>query len=331
VEAALRQLLELGDERALDARWDRALGAVEAYTLRPAKRIRPLLLIAGYGLARPATRVPRGLWQFAASLELLHTFLLVHDDVADGASMRRGEAALHCLLGAGRKGEDLAIVVGDHLFARALEGMLLSGLPRAGDAVRYWLRTCRSTAVGQFLDLELTGARLADVTLFDTIKVAMLKTARYTFVAPLVSGGMLGGADRGILRVLERIGRHLGIAFQLRDDLLGLFGDARTTGKSSESDLESGKPTFPVVAAYLRAPRTVRSELETLWAAARQEAAARAAVRSLVEHYGGRAAAERAIARATRGARRGLETLPGSTRWHALLRDLMHRLPDRSS
>lgn len=330
--AALRQLLDAQDERAIDPRWTRASETLRAFALRPGKRLRPLLLVVGYGMARPVGRLPRGLWRFAASLELLHTFLLVHDDVADEAPLRRGGPALHHLLGRARKGQNLAVVLGDYLFARAIEGMLGAGLGRPGDeAVRYWLRICRATAAGQYLDLELTGAPLGTVTLFETIKVAMLKTARYTFVAPLVSGGLLGGAEKATLRALERIGRHLGIAFQLRDDLLGLFGDPVEMGKSAESDLAAGKPTFPVVAAYLRAPQPAREELEEAWAAAREAASARARIRALVEQHGGCAAAERAIARATRAARRGLEALPARPRWRGVLTRLIDDLASRAA
>lgn len=330
--AALRQLLDPQDERAIDPRWSRAGETLRTFALRPGKRIRPLLLVVGYGIARPVRRLPRGLWRFAASLELLHTFLLVHDDVADAAPLRRGGPALHHLLGQGRKGQDLAVVLGDYLFARAIEGMLTAGLGRAGEeAVRYWLRICRATAAGQYLDLELTAAPLGTVTLFETIKIAMLKTARYTFVAPLVSGGLLGEADRGTLRTLERIGRHLGIAFQLRDDLLGLYGDPAEMGKSADSDLMAGKPTFPVIAAYLRAPQPARQELERAWAGAREAPAPRSRIRVLVEQYGGRAAAERAIARAARAARRGLATLPARPRWSAVLARLIDDLASRAA
>lgn len=330
VERALGELLALEDEADLDPRWSLALDAVRAYALRPAKRVRPALVLVGYGIGRPGARAPKALWRFAAALELLHTFLLVHDDVADGAETRRGGAALHRMLGAGRRGEDLAVVVGDHLFARAIEGMLASGLPRALEAVRYWLGVCRSTAVGQYLDLDLTGARLGDVTLFETLQVAMLKTARYSVVAPLVSGTLLAGAaEPTTLRLLERMGRQLGIAFQIRDDLLGLYGRPERTGKPAEVDLQAGKPTFPVVAAYLRAPHAARAELDHLWEAARREPGARGRLCERVAEYGGRAAAERAVTRATRAARRTLAALSAPPRCHAMLNELIDELADR--
>src|SRR6185312_1095173 len=110
--------------------------------------------------------------RFAAAVELLHTFLLVHDDVADRAETRRGAAALHCILAHGRKGEQLAVVAGDHLFACAVEAMLASGLPGAPAATAFYLGVCRETAVGQYLDLEVTRAPLGSVTLFQTMRIA---------------------------------------------------------------------------------------------------------------------------------------------------------------
>jgi geranylgeranyl diphosphate synthase, type I len=330
VDHGVARLLDLPDEAALDPRWGGALDEARAFALRPAKRLRPALLMLGYGLARGDEPAPAGVWRFAASVELLHTFLLIHDDVADAADTRRGGAALHHRLGGGRRGDDLAVVVGDHLFARAVEGMLASRVPRAADVLRYYLGVCRLTAVGQFLDLAQSRSALGDVTLFQTLKVALLKTARYGFVAPLVGGALLGGAERTLAASLERVGRQMGIAFQLRDDLLGLFGTAERTGKPT-ADLAIGKPTFPVVAAYVRAPAPARRELDAAWAAAADDAGARGRMLELVEQHGGRAAAERAVDRASRAARRTLRGLPTASACRTLLDEMIANLADRTA
>ncbi|AFE09117.1 putative farnesyltranstransferase [Corallococcus coralloides DSM 2259] len=333
VEAALAQLFELPDEQALDARWTHAAAQARAYALRPAKRLRPALVLAGHGLARGSTAVPPGLWRFAAGLELLHTFLLIHDDVADQAELRRGGPVLHRMLAPGRPGEDLAVVMGDHLFARSLEAMLESGLPGALSVARYYLGVCRHTAAGQYLDLDLARVPLAEMSLFQTLRVAHLKTARYGFCAPLVCGAMLGGADAGLLEGLERVGRSVGLAYQLRDDLIGLFGDAAVAGKASDGDFMQAKRTFPVVAAYVRATPEGREELEQLWALPVEckDDAALARARELVEHFGGRAACERAVERASRSARRSLQALPNPHGLRDLLDSLITRLSRRAS
>ena len=333
VEAALAQLFELPDESSLDARWTRAMEQGRAYALRPAKRLRPALVLAGYGLARGGTGVPEGLWHFAAGLELLHTFLLIHDDVADQAELRRSGPVLHRMLAPGRPGEDLAVVMGDHLFARSLEAMLESGLPGVSRVVQYYLGVCRHTAAGQYLDLDLSRMPLSEVTLFQTLRVAHLKTARYGFSAPLVCGAMLGGTDDTLQKGLEQVGRSVGLAYQLRDDLIGLFGDASVAGKACDGDFTQGKRTFPVMAAYVRATPAGREELERLWALPVEEKdeVALARARALVESFGGRVACERAVERASRLARRGLSTLPNPHGMRDLLDALIARLARRAS
>ena len=330
LDAALGRLLDLPDEGGIDQRWQAAQEKVRAYALRPAKRVRPVLVLAGHALARGEVRFPGGLVGFAAGLELLHTFLLIHDDVADRATVRRGGPALHLQLGEGRDGEDLAIVAGDHLFARSLEAMLESNLPRASEAVRYLLAVCRHTAAGQHLDLELSRAPLSKVTLFQALKVAQLKTARYGFVAPLVCGALLGSADGELLASLERVGRHAGVAFQLRDDLLGLFGDDQDIGKSGGADFFEGKRTFPVLAAWTRADEEGRSKLESLWEAPVKDAAGLAAARAEVIRHGGRAATERAIARSHRAAARAVAALPEAGGVRDLLESFLSSLSRRT-
>ena len=331
VEARLTELLALPDEEGIDPRWSEALGHTRAYALRPAKRLRPALVALGYGMGSGHAAVPEGLWTFAAAFELLHTFLLIHDDVADCAERRRGSPALHRVLGPGKLGEDLAVVVGDHLFARSIEAMLGAGLSGAPRAVRYYLAICRHTAAGQYLDLDLTRAPLAEVTLFRTLRVAHLKTARYGFVAPLVAGAMLAGAPRPLLDGLTRVGRHVGLAYQMRDDLLGLFGDSQVAGKSTDGDFVQGKRTFPVVAAYARAPEATRAEMEALWTGRHADPVALARARTLVTSHGGLAATERLIERATRSARRALASLPHAGGFRDLLDALVLTLSQRRS
>lgn len=331
VDHALEESLVLPDEAGIDPVWEAAQQTVRAYTLRPAKRVRPVLLLAGYALAKGELRVPAGLVQFAAGLELLHTFLLIHDDVADRATERRGGPALHHMLGEGKAGEDLAVVAGDHLYSRSLEAMLASGLPRASEAVRCMLAVCRHTAAGQHLDLELSRTPLSEVTLFQALKVAHLKTAKYGFVAPLVCGAMLAGADRDLLAALEQVGRHAGVAFQLTDDLLGLFGAGHEIGKAGGGDYFEAKRTFPVLAAWTRADDVGRECIEALWNAQTKDEAGLAVARAEVLRNGGRAATERAIARAHRRASRCLATLPEAGGVRRLIEDFFTTLSRRTA
>lgn len=326
----LERSLDGIDDARLDRRWAEALRVVRNYTLRPGKRLRPALVLIGHGIGRGSSSVPPKLWQFAAGLELLHTFLLIHDDVADRAELRRGDAALHKLLAHGKLGEDLAVVSGDHLFARGLELMLASGLPRGAEVVTWYLSVLRQTAVGQYLDLRLASAPLKEISLFEALRVADLKTARYGFAAPLVCGAVLGGASAEVVDALERVGRHAGLAFQLNDDLLGLLGDDGVTGKSGVADLEEGKRTFPVLAAYARAQRDAREELERLWTPGPKSEDEVKRARTLLWEHGGVAATRRAIDRHTRCAQRALSALPDSLLTH-LLNALVAKLARRTA
>jgi geranylgeranyl diphosphate synthase type I len=331
LEHTLEARLELKDEQGFDPRWSRALVELRSYALRPAKRVRPTLLAAGWALATGAHELPEGVKTFAAGLELLHTFMLVHDDVADRAATRRGGPSLHRLLGGGRAGDDSAVVLGDHLYALSVETMLGSGLPRAAAATRYLMAISRHTAAGQFLDLDLTRTRLDEVTLFQTLKVAHLKTAKYGFVAPLVAGAMLGGGSPELLESLERVGRQMGLAFQLRDDLIGLFGDDRVAGKDGGGDYFEGKRTFPVIAAWTRANDSGRTQLEAAWDEPGKATASLAEARALVDTWGGRRATERVIDRLTRSARKTLSAIEAPIGARLLLDVLMVKLGKRTA
>lgn len=309
LERALRTWLAPADESVIDTRWSAAREVVNEFALRPAKRVRPTLLAAGFAVARGNVEV-EALCDFGVGLELLHAFMLVHDDVADRAHTRRGGPALHVAFGDGRDGEALAVVAGDHLYARAMEAMLSAPSPSAVGATRYMLEVCRHTAAGQHLDLVLTKSPLAEVRLASALKVARLKTAKYGFVAPLVCGAKLGGGSAELVSALERVGRNAGLAYQLRDDVIGLFGDDTVAGKAGGGDFLEAKRTFPVLAAWARADTAGRKRLETLWNA--PSAATLEAARTEVVRWGGLEATERVVKRATARARAQLQELPPS-------------------
>jgi geranylgeranyl diphosphate synthase type I len=325
----LEELLELQDETALIPSWHQVLELVRSYSLRPSKRLRPGLVLMGHALGREGDRAPAGLWRFAAATELLHTFMLIHDDVADRADTRRGGASLHRMMGPGGLGQNLAIVIGDHLFSRAVEVMLGCGLPGAHEATRYFLQVCRHTAAGQYMDIHMTHHPLQRTRLRQVLRVARLKTALYGFTAPLVCGAKLAGAQPELLRRLERLGRYAGTAYQLRDDLLGLYGKAAVCGKPTDSDVAAGKRTFPVLAAWVRAPPEVREEMERLWTPGPKDEVLLEQARELVEAYGGRAATERLILRLTHAARRVLFTLTEAGGFRAMLGQLLLKLVRR--
>ena len=305
IEQRLEALLFESDEASLDPAWTRAQALVSELALRPAKRLRPQLLLEGYRLAAEGRHVPDGFWIFATGLEVLHTFMLVHDDVADQAGVRRGGPSLHLSLGGGRLGENLAVVAGDHIFARAMELLFGAGLPTAPGAASFYLRICRQTAVGQYLDIGLSARPWSEITPFDALKVAELKTAQYTVAAPLACGAMLAGAPPPWVDTLYRVGRFAGVAFQLHDDLEGIFGDPDATGKPTDCDLRERKKSFPLLLAYRRATARERTRIEGLGCESTAEELER--VREIVRRRGGLTGTLRAIERVLRAARGALE------------------------
>ncbi|WNG33514.1 polyprenyl synthetase family protein [Archangium violaceum] len=330
VEGSLVELLELPDEAGLDIHWTEALGHVREYVLRPTRRLRPALLLAGYCLARGSAVVPAGLWRFAAGLELLHAFLLVHDDVTEDTVLRRGGLAMHHLLGPGRPGQHLAVVVGDHLFARALETMVGSELPGAAQASEYHLRLCRYSAVGQYA-VQQGGQALEPGGVRHALRMARLKMLREGFCSALVCGAMLAGADESLRLRLARVGCNVGLAYELRRELSGLFEEQRGDDWASHCDFIQGRRTFPVMAAWSRARPEARAELEALWALPpeRKDGAALIRARGLVEEAGGRTATERLVARVSRSAVRALATLPNPNGLRDLMQSLIGQLAHR--
>jgi geranylgeranyl diphosphate synthase type I len=200
----------------------------------------------------------------AACLELLHACALIHDDVMDGSDFRRGKPAVHRRFATLHRGEQwlgdadafgrsAAILLGDLCLIWADQMFNTSGLPgetllRAAapyDAMRGELMA------GQYLDLleQVRGGRDVERAL----RVARYKSAKYTIERPLHLGGVLAGATQRTLDAYSAYGLPLGEAFQLRDDVLGVYGDPRQTGKPAGDDLREGKRTVLIATAVTRA------------------------------------------------------------------------------
>jgi geranylgeranyl diphosphate synthase type I len=244
--------------RVLDselARWS----AVDADLAEPFSALRDLVLAGGKRL-RPAfchwAYVGAGggpddsaVIDAGAALELLHTFALVHDDIMDGSATRRGTDTIHVLFESGhaldgwrgearRFGEGVAILVGDLAFVYA--DQLLAGAPPAAHQVFTELRI--EVNVGQFLDLLGTARGRANEE--TARRISRFKSGKYTVERPLHLGAALAGRLDELAVPLSGYGLPLGEAFQLRDDLLGVFGDEDVTGKPVGEDLREGKPTL---------------------------------------------------------------------------------------
>jgi len=237
------------------------LDQVRDLTMRAGKRVRAALLVCGAALFDDQAAADPAVIDAAAAMELLHTYFLIHDDIMDDDPTRRGGPSVHAALGDrlgdGKLGRDLAILAGD--LAVALHEGLLAGLAapdgRRRMAARIFAEMHLDVVHGQTMDLLGTG---------DAEEVARRKTASYTTVGPLATGAALAGASEAEIERLAVIARPLGVAFQLRDDLLGAFGSSEVTGKPVGTDLRAGKATFLVQEGLRRADARQRAAIEAV-------------------------------------------------------------------
>jgi geranylgeranyl diphosphate synthase, type I len=238
------------------------------------KRLRPAFCYWGWRGAGGADQPE--IFTAAAALELLHASALVHDDVLDGSDTRRGRPALHKLLqarhaaagwrgGSEAFGRGAAILLGDLLLAWTDELFGASGLPSSalsrGRPVLDVMRT--EVLAGQYLDLLEQAA--AGGGLAGALRVVRYKTAKYTIERPLHLGAALAGPDGPALAGgYSRYGLPLGVAFQLRDDVLGVFGDPAETGKPAGDDVREGKRTVLVAIAREKATAAQAGAIDRL-------------------------------------------------------------------
>lgn len=207
----------------------------------------------------------------AAAMELIHAAACVQDDIIDDSPLRHGLPTAQVALRTPLRGRPhskksaraLAMLVGDLLMALAGQLFIVSGLPAAylSRARPLWASLARELIAGECLEILCTGAAPDTV---ESLKVIRYKTAKYTVEQPLLIGGALAGAKPHLLTAFSAYGLPLGEAFQLRDDLLGLFGEPARTGKASLDDLRTGRPTALLAETWRAADRSQRRELLSL-------------------------------------------------------------------
>ncbi|GAA0537303.1 dimethylallyltransferase [Saccharopolyspora subtropica] len=314
VMSASRRARELTEPvlRAAVGRLGGALAGIGAYhfgwqsgdSFAAGKAIRPTLAVLA---AEAVGGAPSDAVPAAAAAELVHNFSLIHDDIVDGDELRRGQPAVWKAYGV-----PAAILIGDALHSEAF-GVLLGGSgPNTGAAAAERLAAAmREMAIGQVEDIRFTerpwaGEHAVRIAEYEVMAVA--KTgALLGFSAS--AGALLAGADDAVAGCFDRLGRHLGLAFQCTDDVLGIWGDPTATGKPVFGDLREGKKTLPIIAA-LAAETPASSRLVALLdAGLRTDADLRLAAQ-LVEDAGGREFTEREAARHLTGVADCLASVP---------------------
>lgn len=267
------------------------------------KRLRPAFCYWGYRAAGAGHS--DAILDVASAFELLHTFAIVHDDIMDSAAQRRGQPATVARMGAAR-----ALLVGDLALVLADAAFWEADLPleRLAAGFTHFTAMREQVIAGQDMDVE---AHRAEVDESRARAIAVLKSGSYSIEHPLLIGARLAGAGDDVLAALERFGRPLGEAFQLRDDLLGLFGDPAMTGKPSDSDIREGKRNVLFAKALASSSADDRVVLLTEWGGGRSLAADRVdELRAIVERSGARAATEELIDALTSEAAAALANAP---------------------
>ncbi len=301
------------------------------------KRFRASFCWWGFRTASPAVADRDGLLRACAALEVLHASALVHDDLMDGSDTRRGRTATHRALaaehaGAGwpgdseRYGAAAAILLGDLLLTWSDQMIRTSSLANPRALAVFDL--CRTEVIaGQFLDVSVQARGDADVT--TAMTVLRYKSAKYSIERPLHIGAALGGADDEQLRRLTAYGLPLGEAFQLRDDLLGVYGDPGLTGKPAGDDLIEGKRTVLVALALDGADPAARARIDG--ALGRQLTPAEVdELRALITASGAREQVEAAITDLVERSLDALDAAGFDDRATAVLRSLAAAATDRA-
>ena len=278
------------------------------------KRIRPkLVLLFSEALGYRGTAS----FELAAVVEFIHTATLLHDDVVDESSLRRGRATANAIFG-----NAASVLVGDFLYSRAFQMMVSVSNLRVLEVLA---EATNVIAEGEVL--QLMNMHDPDLAVDEYLRVIRFKTAKL-FEASARLGAVMGGSDAATEEACAAYGRGLGTAFQLVDDLLDYEGDSRELGKNVGDDLREGKPTLPLLIAMSRANDTERSMLR----AAVEHGAVEElpAILAIVRRTGALDATRLAARHEAEQARACLGSLPPSWARDALL-ELCVRSVDRSS
>ncbi|MFJ4625318.1 polyprenyl synthetase family protein [Streptomyces sp. NPDC088847] len=270
VDQVLRRFVAEEAERfaEIDPALEPVAGQLEA-AVADGKRLRAAFCYWGWrAVGQPDSDA---LVRAAASMELVHAAAVVHDDLIDESPLRHGRPTAHIALrGAVRRrpravaaARSLAMLVGDLLMGMAGELFTTSGLPAAylARARPLWAVLARELIAGECLEILRTGA---EPDTGASLKVIRYKTAKYTVEQPLLIGGALAGAGGRLRAGYSAYGLPLGEAFQLRDDVLGLFGDPEATGKANADDVRGHRPTALLAETWRSAGTEDRERLRAL-------------------------------------------------------------------
>jgi len=251
-----------------------ALKQVKKITLSGGKRLRPALMHCGY--LGVGGKDEKEIIKTSVSIELIHIFLLIHDDVIDNDKTRHGQETIHTqyarigkIISKGKRdskhfGNSMGIVVGDIIGGLGNQILFKANFPAelVVKALHHLQGIVAMVAVGEAQDVFIEHRRSA--TEKDVMDMYKNKTAKYTIEGPLHLGAILGGAGEDVLEKITQFSVPIGIAFQIQDDILGVFGNEKKIGKPVGSDIREGKQTILVVKAMQTASAKQKKTLNKL-------------------------------------------------------------------
>jgi geranylgeranyl diphosphate synthase type I len=308
------------------------------------KRLRPVFCYWGW-IAAGGDPDSSVILRIGAALELFHAFALIHDDIIDASQLRRGRPTVHRIFAdqyshqrepgeTERFGTNAAILLGDLCLTWSDALMNAPDVEESLDsarlaAIRLLIDRMRTEVLaGQCLDVEVC---TEDDELTRAFHVLRYKTASYTTERPLQIGAAAAGGDQSFLDALAGYARPLGEAFQLRDDLLGVSGDQRLTGKPVIDDLREGKQTVLMVLAWRRANDRQRAIISALHGSPDLDENGAERLREVIRDTGAPRRVESMIEERTEQAIRALGQIPMAGRAHRALLDLAHTATNRRS
>lgn len=325
--------------RAFDPVGEVLAGTIKDFIVGSGKRVRATLTTLGYRIAGQETVAD--VFLPAIAIELLHSFFLIHDDIIDRSDIRRHRPTVHRIfqqryqdtiepISIEHFSNSMAILAGDLCCAMAYEALARSNFPpeRIIAAINCMHTIIDATVVGQSLDiLKPFEKSVPEETI---IKIHLLKTAKYTFEGPLHVGMILGGADVTLLRLISNYAIPVGTAFQIQDDILGIFGSEKELGKPVSSDLEEGKQTLLTVFVRTHGAYAQSEKLESCLGKKRVSQEDIDAVRNLMVESGALAYCEKYARNLVMQGKQSLDQLIIPEDIHTILYDLADYVVDRT-
>ncbi len=262
----LREVLDevLREASSVTAYASELIDFISDYTLRGGKRLRAFLVLIGYWAEKWGSGNLDTIRYIMAAIEFMQSYFLAHDDIMDRDTIRRGGPTVHVMFEQSCRDKSLltdckhyglsqAILGGDYLESLTTYSFYKSGVTSEDlrRLIYYYTRGLRLVSYGQFLDVLIAGLPLDKVTEKDVITIHKYKTASYTIELPLYLGAIAAGSkNHRLFEAFTAYAYPAGVAFQIQDDILGLYGDPKVTGKPVGSDVREKKKTLLVVKAY---------------------------------------------------------------------------------